>query len=203
MNARKVVEPVCLDFLVKWRGDEETGRDQLDEILREVVVLSDSEDSDDDTSDDDMSDEEDELSSSGSEDISLHNSRPQLERAAGGYQITPRAGLVAELSRSEHPTLPTPNDLPPREMRRINREQRGFSRYQAAWNQAVDRQDHSSAHTSLDGPSNNNFQSSLSPFRYGTHYGTQTAPVARQPGLSYEEQACHQGHSMLATRPVS
>src|SRR5699024_923609 len=30
--------------LVKWRGDEETGRDQLEEILREVVVISDSED---------------------------------------------------------------------------------------------------------------------------------------------------------------
>ncbi|KAH7133331.1 hypothetical protein B0J13DRAFT_587607 [Dactylonectria estremocensis] len=45
-NARKVVEGLCLDTLVKWRGDEETGRDQLDEILREVVVISDSEDED-------------------------------------------------------------------------------------------------------------------------------------------------------------
>jgi hypothetical protein len=34
MNARKAVEPVCLDVLVKWRGDEETGRDQMDEIIR-------------------------------------------------------------------------------------------------------------------------------------------------------------------------
>ncbi|KAL6855400.1 hypothetical protein ACO1O0_006545 [Amphichorda felina] len=50
-NARKVVEALCLDILVKWRGDEETGRDQLDEILREVVVISDS--------DSEESDEED------------------------------------------------------------------------------------------------------------------------------------------------
>ena len=42
-NARRTVEKLCLDTLVKWRGDEETGRDQLDEILREVIVISDSE----------------------------------------------------------------------------------------------------------------------------------------------------------------
>ena len=43
-DARKQVQSTCLDVLVKWRGDEETGRDQLEEILREVVVISDSED---------------------------------------------------------------------------------------------------------------------------------------------------------------
>ncbi|KAJ1338016.1 DUF2293 domain-containing protein [Microdochium nivale] len=43
-NARKAVEKPCLDVIVKWRGDEETGRDQLDEILREVIEISDSED---------------------------------------------------------------------------------------------------------------------------------------------------------------
>ncbi|KAI0432883.1 hypothetical protein F5Y09DRAFT_329363 [Xylaria sp. FL1042] len=42
-NARKAVEKPCLDIIVKWRGDEETGRDQLDEILREVIEISDTE----------------------------------------------------------------------------------------------------------------------------------------------------------------
>ncbi|KAI1873673.1 uncharacterized protein JN550_002942 [Neoarthrinium moseri] len=42
-NARKAVEKPCLDIIVKWRGDEETGRDQLDEILQEVIEISDSE----------------------------------------------------------------------------------------------------------------------------------------------------------------
>ncbi|TGJ86827.1 hypothetical protein E0Z10_g1950 [Xylaria hypoxylon] len=42
-NARKAVEKPCLDLIVKWRGDEETGRDQLDEILREVIEISDTE----------------------------------------------------------------------------------------------------------------------------------------------------------------
>lgn len=50
-NARKAVEKPCLDIIVKWRGDEETGRDQLDEILREVIEISDSEeDSEEDSS---------------------------------------------------------------------------------------------------------------------------------------------------------
>ncbi|CAK7232606.1 hypothetical protein SCUCBS95973_008315 [Sporothrix curviconia] len=50
-NARRAVEQLCLDVLVKWRGDEENGRDQLDEILREVIVISDSEGEDDDGED--------------------------------------------------------------------------------------------------------------------------------------------------------
>jgi hypothetical protein len=41
-SARRTVESLCLDILVKWRGDEETGRDQLDEVLREIVVIDDS-----------------------------------------------------------------------------------------------------------------------------------------------------------------
>ncbi|KAI0013278.1 hypothetical protein F4779DRAFT_444600 [Xylariaceae sp. FL0662B] len=50
-NARKAVEKPCLDIIVKWRGDEETGRDQLDEILREVIEISDTEeDSENETS---------------------------------------------------------------------------------------------------------------------------------------------------------
>ncbi|KAI1388863.1 uncharacterized protein F4822DRAFT_404191 [Hypoxylon trugodes] len=49
-NARRAVEKPCLDIIVKWRGDEETGRDQLDEILREVIEISDTEeDSEDET----------------------------------------------------------------------------------------------------------------------------------------------------------
>jgi hypothetical protein len=62
-NARRAVEPVCLDILVKWRGDEETGRDQLDEVLREIVVIDDSEDE----GDEEDSEEEGEDESEGEE----------------------------------------------------------------------------------------------------------------------------------------
>ncbi|KAI0156602.1 hypothetical protein GGR57DRAFT_511519 [Xylariaceae sp. FL1272] len=56
-NARKAVEKPCLDIIIKWRGDEETGRDQLDEILREVIEISDTEgeSEDESTSDADFS----------------------------------------------------------------------------------------------------------------------------------------------------
>ncbi|KAI0402122.1 hypothetical protein F4802DRAFT_577280 [Xylaria palmicola] len=50
-NARKAVEKPCLDIIVKWRGDEETGRDQLDEILREVIEISDTENESEDEND--------------------------------------------------------------------------------------------------------------------------------------------------------
>ena len=56
-NARKAVESLCLDVLAKWRGDEETGRDQLDEILREVIVISDSDSESDSYSDSESDDE--------------------------------------------------------------------------------------------------------------------------------------------------
>ncbi|PHH59877.1 hypothetical protein CDD81_2427 [Ophiocordyceps australis] len=46
--ARTQVRSKCIDILVKWRGDDETGRDQFEEILREVIIISDTDDEDDD-----------------------------------------------------------------------------------------------------------------------------------------------------------
>lgn len=51
-DARKLVQAPCLDTLVKWRGDDETGRDQLDDFIKEVVVISDSSSSESDSDDD-------------------------------------------------------------------------------------------------------------------------------------------------------
>ncbi|PHH75288.1 hypothetical protein CDD82_4513 [Ophiocordyceps australis] len=45
--ARTQVRSKCIDILVKWRGDDETGRDQFEEILREVIIISDTDDEDD------------------------------------------------------------------------------------------------------------------------------------------------------------
>lgn len=131
-NARKVVEKLCLDIIVRWRGDEETGRDQLDEILREVVVISDSEDSDLDDSDQDPTGS----SSDGYQEVL----QPQV--------TTPRdlAGLPALL---DHPGLQPPqsteytlegeNDARILHERIANRnEQRGFKRYRA-WEMALQR----------------------------------------------------------------
>src|SRR5450432_2658834 len=68
-NARRTVEPLCLDILVKWRGDEETGRDQLDEILREIVVIDDSDEDDDDESES----EEGEIEEDGSLEVIMED----------------------------------------------------------------------------------------------------------------------------------
>ncbi|KAI0484286.1 hypothetical protein GGR56DRAFT_679719 [Xylariaceae sp. FL0804] len=65
-DARKATQQPCLDIIVKWRGDEETGRDQLDEILREVIEISDSEDDSEDDGEED---------SSGSDDAHVRNAR--------------------------------------------------------------------------------------------------------------------------------
>ncbi|KFH44688.1 hypothetical protein ACRE_045580 [Hapsidospora chrysogenum ATCC 11550] len=102
-NARKVVEALCLDILVKWRGDEETGRDQLDEILREVVVIS---DSDSEESGDESGDTAD--SSNDAMDVSdMERDRPahataqgipRDQRAPVHHQPQVRAGPVMALT---------------------------------------------------------------------------------------------------------
>lgn len=137
MNARKAVEPVCLDILIKWRGDEETGRDQMDEILREVVIITDSEDEDDDDSSDEYSSEEEGevTSASSTEPPSRPNSRNQrrLSPNQTGHQINnthgphierTNAGAISSRTRSKDPR---------------KKEQRGFRRYQAAWQDALNR----------------------------------------------------------------
>ncbi|KAI1354164.1 hypothetical protein F5Y01DRAFT_274320 [Xylaria sp. FL0043] len=80
-NARKAVEKPCLDIIVKWRGDEETGRDQLDEILREVIEISDTE-----------TDSEDEVSSADNAHIDV---LPRIRTAA----VSGPSRAVSRLSR--------------------------------------------------------------------------------------------------------
>ncbi|CAK7228858.1 hypothetical protein SEUCBS140593_007051 [Sporothrix eucalyptigena] len=84
---------LCLDVLVKWRGDEETGRDQLDEILREVIVISDSEGEDDDDNG-----EDDEADSSGVEsgDLAAEPSYlPYPAAGATGRRVVPEPGTAS------------------------------------------------------------------------------------------------------------
>jgi len=146
LHARKAVEQLCLDILVKWRGDEETGRDQLDEILREVIVISDSEDeSDDESSDDHGSD---------------HDSAQEATLSAGPVVAAPplpdvsnkkpgrRKGRPPKNRSRKGPQAPTPKaghrgqDGPSS----AKRDQRGFKRYQAArlarWDETRDRLRH-------------------------------------------------------------
>ncbi|KAK3304254.1 uncharacterized protein B0T15DRAFT_234100 [Chaetomium strumarium] len=154
VNARKAVESLCLDILVKWRGDEETGRDQLDEILCEVVVISDSE------SDESDNEEEDGASTTSSADESSVDGEEQ-EHALPSRTTVPSVNVFPNPSttngsraegfpRAGH--VPQKVAKPSRKDRRAAKwAQRGFHRYQAArdqaWHQAVERQrlkDHAS-----------------------------------------------------------
>jgi hypothetical protein len=211
-NARKAVEPICLDFLVKWRGDEETGRDQLDEILREVVIITDSEDSDDssedesdddDDDDDSSSDEEGELSATSSEGLQPPISQPPLLRSSFQSE-TPASGIGKDAIASNHAVSFDRNANPKPRDRRENKTQRGFSRYRAAWDQAVHRQAHRSSSHALSHQLARNSQSGgVSPPRDGAYYDMQSGPVARTASPAYGNIENHhrQGDSILTARP--
>ena len=53
-DARSMVEDPTLRKLVEWRGDDDNGKEALEDVLREVVVISDGEDSDEDMVDTDQ-----------------------------------------------------------------------------------------------------------------------------------------------------
>jgi len=143
MNARKVVELVCLDVLVKWRGDEETGRDQMDEILREVVIITDSEDGDD-TSDEESSEEEGEITSDSSEGeeeeepLSLPNSRNQ-QRLGRPRSASPQNAYLPAVLHDSTATGPIASRTRAKDPQKAKKAQRGFKRYQAAWEDALNR----------------------------------------------------------------
>jgi len=143
LHARKTVEQLCLDILVKWRGDEETGRDQLDEILREVIVISDSEDESDD-----------EASTEGGSD---HESPPEAAVSVGPVAAAPPVPSISYKKPGRRKVRPQKNGSKkgpqqpapkaghggqPR-LSSAKRDQRGFKRYQAArlarWDEARDR----------------------------------------------------------------
>jgi hypothetical protein len=157
VNARKAVESLCLDILVKWRGDEENGRDQLDEILCEVIVISDSES---DESDDDE-DEDDSSATSSAEESPVD--RVMRDEAPARATAPPAGPLPSQgaINNARVETFPRANRAPQKvkktsrkDRRNAKLAQRNFSRYQAqaareeaaqaaryqAWHKALDRQ---------------------------------------------------------------
>ncbi|KYK61749.1 hypothetical protein DCS_02892 [Drechmeria coniospora] len=127
-ESRKTIQAACLDVLVKWRGDEETGRDQLEEILREVVVISDSED-------DDFDDEN-------PPDASVADSTRPLDSRVDVVNVSDRASsrlLSTGTTRELHMLSITRGSD---EARPGRAQRRGFKRYaavQQAWSEAVER----------------------------------------------------------------
>ncbi|KAH8907164.1 hypothetical protein BR93DRAFT_928034 [Coniochaeta sp. PMI_546] len=181
-NARRAVEELCLDILVKWRGDEENGRDQLDEILREVVVISDSEDDYEDEEDEDDDDDAD------AEDTEMTSGESSDETAASTGERPPLGQRHASASASRPPPHPAaatarqPSVQQHAETELVKaaakRAHRGFQRYQAvrdqAWQQALNRQrqEHDQAPFGSMPPTMTRPQSHTleRPWELGTHY---------------------------------
>ncbi|KAK1988268.1 hypothetical protein LZ30DRAFT_50432 [Colletotrichum cereale] len=142
-NARRATEQLCLDILVKWRGDDENGRNQLDEILREVVVLS------DDSDDEDSGEEPDSESSEILIDRS-HNTDGRVlasvppQNVANSRKRLSTAVLSHPGSPVSHATPGTSRRVAKRARKRAKHRERNFSRYEAArdaaWDNAMQRQ---------------------------------------------------------------
>ena len=154
MSARKVVEPICLDIIVKWRGDEETGRDQLEEILREVVVITDSEEEEANNPEEDSSSSEEDDDEEGDD--------------SGSSSSVSLPGISLPTSRNRHRSAHQESETPKR-----GQAQRGFQRYRAAWDQALMRQHGNpnipkASAVSVDGTNRLTQPRLLSPFSNGT-----------------------------------
>lgn len=143
---------MCLDILVKWRGDEETGRDQLDEILCEVVVISDSETEDED-------DEDDEEGEESSSDVSFSDDAADrketteqvllpvpAERPTVEGQSAPRPTQASRRAHRSKAHVERNSRIARKDRRAAIKSHKGFSRYQAArdraWHQAIERRRH-------------------------------------------------------------
>ena len=145
-NARRLVEPVCLEVIMKWRGDEETGRDQLDEILREVVLIPDSDDEEEgkDTAESASEDEVQFLREVPSRQLSLPLTRSQHNNM---YQITgPAASSKSLIDDPDYDEQQKQQKKQHKERKRLakqkhkakkqrlhrpdKQERRGFERYQ-------------------------------------------------------------------------
>lgn len=156
VNARKAVESLCLDILVKWRGDEETGRDQLDEILREVVVISDSEDDEYEDDEDESEESESSEASSIQELAPADRLKPALAIASPQEPLntqgplnpqSPSVLVNAGYAKDRAVQVPESRRLTKaarEEKRAARKAHRGFLRYQAVrdqvWHEAVERQ---------------------------------------------------------------
>lgn len=129
-EARATVEQPTLAKLVEWRGDDENGKTVLEDVFREVIVISDDDDSDVE-----------------GEPLPLHGRDTSVE-------VISRNAVVEELQMRPvnhgNPALREPQvenlddeiasgfRFIPRPPKKTKIDRRGFSRYQA-WDRAINR----------------------------------------------------------------
>lgn len=143
-EARSTVEEPTLAKIIEWRGDDENGEAVLEDVFREVIVISDDEDSET---------EEDGPTATDP----LEPNVELLSSNAGTHQIHTQP-VTALVYSGQDPTRQGSEEAPPG-IRFIAKapgkktiDRRGFSRYQA-WNRALTRhraEAHGTEQTPLD-----------------------------------------------------
>lgn len=129
-EARSAVEQATLKKVIQWRGDDENGQTVLEDVFREVIVISDDEDSET---------EEDLATATSTRNQSVEilssNARIQdVQTQPVNVGIPTNEDLARELSEDAPPGFRYIARMPAKKT--IDR--RGFSRYQA-WNRALHR----------------------------------------------------------------
>lgn len=138
-EARRKVEDSTLERLVQWRGEDENGMPELEDVFREVIIISDDEDEDDDGS-----------HSSHSSEFEIVNRDPSVEILSSNV-ITDRLETAAEkdnnLVTSSLENMSTEEftgrynivqRVPAQKFNKSKVDRRGFNRYQA-WDRAMGR----------------------------------------------------------------
>ncbi|KAL5363062.1 hypothetical protein BJX96DRAFT_112350 [Aspergillus floccosus] len=125
-EARSLVEEHTLAKLVEWRGDDENGKTVLEDVFREVIVIS----------DDDDSDAEEDVPKPSDRDYSIEviSSQPRVE-VLQTQPVNPANSGLQDLSEDD---VPSGFRVIPRDTKRSKVDRRGFSRYQA-WDRAINR----------------------------------------------------------------
>jgi hypothetical protein len=132
-DARSSVEQKCLEMIVDWRGSDENGARVLEDVFREVIVISDDEGSD--------YEEDEDIPHRDSSIEVISSAAPAHEVQIRPLDFTRLGATDAQyLSEDEAPTgyriVPAGFRKKASGKRKIDR--RGFTRYQA-WDQAFDR----------------------------------------------------------------
>ncbi|PYH95877.1 hypothetical protein BO71DRAFT_196069 [Aspergillus ellipticus CBS 707.79] len=132
-EARSLVEEPTLAKLVEWRGDDENGRTVLEDVFREVIVISDDEDSD----------AEGEAPASFDRDHSVMvvSSNPRAEELQTKPLHYANPVLRETQSDVSDDEAPPGFRFIPEAPRKNQIDRRGFSRYQA-WDRAINRYRH-------------------------------------------------------------
>jgi hypothetical protein len=149
-EARTSVEEPTLAKLVQWRGDDENGKVELEDVFREVIVISDSEDEDESEGTEPQYQDRD----SSVEIVSSNTLVGELQtRPANGADLRySDRNSAHELSDDDRPPpgfrfVPEPTRK--RKAHKPKPDRRGFSRYQA-WDRAIHRY-REAAHPTNDG----------------------------------------------------